>query len=126
MSNVNNQYSDSSNISDSNATNIREEIEKYLNLWKWFLLGCILAFGIAFVYLRYSTPRYSASASIMSKDNKKSGLSAELEAFKDLGIVGNGSVNNTDNEIEILKSRKVIATVVDSLDSGSVAGMTTD
>ena len=56
-----------------------------------------------------------ASESILIKGNKKSGLSAELEAFKDLGIVGGSSVNNTDNEIEILKSRKVIGNVVDSL-----------
>ena len=65
--------------------------------------------------LRYSTPKYSASTSIMIKDNQKSGISKELEAFKDMGIVGGGSTNNTDNEIEILKSRKIIGNVVDSL-----------
>lgn len=97
------------------SLNIRSEIEKYLIHWKWFGLGCILALSLAFVYLRYSTPKYSASASILIKDNKKAGLSAELEAFKDLGIVGGGSLNNTDNEIEILKSRKVIGNVVDAL-----------
>ena len=55
-----------------------------------------------------------ASASILIKDNKKSGISAELAAFEDLGIIG-GSANNTDNEIEILKSRRIIGLVVDSL-----------
>ena len=78
-------------------------------------LSVILFLGLAFLYLRYSTPSYLASASILIKDNKKSGLSAELEAFKDLGIVGGSSINNTDNEIEIIKSRKVIGSVVDSL-----------
>lgn len=98
-----------------NDINIRAEIEKYLRHWKWFALGIIIAVGSAFMYLRYITPTYSATASILIKDNKKSGLSAELEAFKDLGIVGGGALNNTDNEIEILKSRKVIGNVVDSL-----------
>ena len=34
----------------------------------------------------------------MIKDNKQSGISAELAAFEDLGIIGGGSANNPDNE----------------------------
>tara|TARA_R110001632_G_scaffold63318_2_gene151380 strand:+ start:32333 stop:34717 length:2385 start_codon:yes stop_codon:yes gene_type:complete len=112
-------YSQVNQFQDENDTiNIRTEIEKYLMHWKWFLLGIIISLGLAFLYLRYSTPEYSASASIMIKDNQKSGISAELAAFEDLGIIGGGSANNTDNEIEILKSRKIIGNVVDSLHLG--------
>lgn len=112
-------YSYENQFQDENDTiNIRTEIEKYLMHWKWFLLGIIISLGLAFLYLRYSTPEYSASASIMIKDNQKSGISAELAAFEDLGIIGGGSANNTDNEIEILKSRKIIGNVVDSLHLG--------
>ncbi|WP_299066028.1 polysaccharide biosynthesis tyrosine autokinase [uncultured Polaribacter sp.] len=108
--------SNSLDINESTETiNIREEIEKYIYHWKWFVLGVFVSFLLAFLYLRYSTPEYSASASILIKDNQKSGISKELEAFKDMGIVGGSSANNTDNEIEILKSRKIIGTVVDSL-----------
>ena len=105
----------SNQFQDTDTINIREELEKYIIHWKWFLLGGVLALLLAFVYLRYSTPKYKATTSIMIKDNQKSGISKELEAFKDMGIVGGGSTNNTDNEIEILKSRKVIGNVVDSL-----------
>jgi len=105
-------------LNKGESLNIKVEIEKYLRHWKWFLLGFILSLSLAFVYLRYSSPKYLSSASILIKDNKKAGLSTELEAFKDLGIVGGGSVNNTDNEIEILKSRKVIGNLVDSLNLG--------
>ena len=112
-------YSQVNQFQDENETiNIRTEIEKYLMHWKWFLLGIIISLGLAFLYLRYSTPEYSASASIMIKDNQKSGISAELAAFEDLGIIGGGSANNTDNEIEILISRKIIGNVVDSLHLG--------
>ncbi|MFK8058546.1 MAG: GumC family protein [Polaribacter sp.] len=103
-------------VLNSNTFNIREEIEKYSIHWKWFLLGGILSISIAYLYLRYTTPIYSASTTILIKDNKKSGISAELEAFKDLGIIGGGSSNNPDNEIEILKSRKIVGSVVDTLD----------
>ena len=94
--------------------NIRQEIEKYLRYWKWFFLGIFLSLLVSWLYLRYTASSYQANASIMIKDNKKSGISAELAAFEDLGILG-GSANNTDNEIEILKSRKIIGRVVDSL-----------
>ena len=83
---------------EENATfNIIQEIEKYLRNWKWFFLSVSIATILAFIYLRYATPSYSASASIMIKDNQKSGISQELSAIADLGIVGMGSVNNTDN-----------------------------
>lgn len=99
---------------ENDTINIREELEKYLIHWKWFVLGVFLSISLAFLYLRYTTPLFKATASILIKDNQKSGISAELAAFEDLGIVG-GSANNTDNEIEILKSRKIIGRVVDSL-----------
>ncbi|QTE22529.1 GumC family protein [Polaribacter cellanae] len=104
-----------SHIEENDTINIREEIEKYALHWKWFVIGVILAIIGAFLYLRYTTPQYNASATIMIKDNQKSGISQELSAIADLGIVGTGSVNNTDNEIEIIKSRKIIGQVVDSL-----------
>ena len=102
-------------LEENDTINIREEIEKYFIHWRWFVVCSMLALIGAYVYLRYSTPEYSASTSILIKDNQKSGISQELEAFKDLGIVGGSSSNNTDNEIEILKSRKIIGNVVDSL-----------
>jgi len=101
---------------EGESLNMRKELEKYLIYWKWFILGITASLILAFVFLRYTTPRYSATSSILIKDNKKSGISAEFEAFKDLGIIGGGSSNNPDNEIEILKSRRVIGKVVDSLD----------
>jgi tyrosine-protein kinase Etk/Wzc len=78
-------------------------------------INILISFISAFVFLRYSSPSYRASATIMIKDNKNSGISAELAAFEDLGIIGGSSANNPENEIEILKSRKIIGYVVDSL-----------
>ena len=90
-------------VNNTDTINIREELEKYLIHWKWFVVGALLSFLMAFIYLRYSTSQYNAAATILIKDNNKSGISAELAAFEDLGIIGGGSTNNTDNEIEILK-----------------------
>ena len=101
---------------EENATfNTIQEIEKYLRNWKWFFLSVSIAIILAFIYLRYATPSYSASASILIKDNQKSGISQELSAIADLGIVGMGSVNNIDNEIHVINSRRIVGRVVDSL-----------
>ena len=98
-----------------NSVNIRATIETYLYYKNLILFSafCFLMFG--FVYLRYTTKEYKAEASILIKDNQQSGISDELKAIADLGIVGTGSVNNTENEIEIIRSRKIIGKVLDTL-----------
>lgn len=99
----------------NDSLDIREEIGKYLRHWKLFLLSAIFFLAAAYFKLRYSTPIYSVSSSILIKDNKNAGISTELAAFEDLGIVGGMSANNPDNEIEILKSRNILGKVIDSL-----------
>ena len=99
----------------NDSLDIREEIGKYLRHWKLFLLSAIFFLVAAYFKLRYSTPLYSISSSILIKDNKNAGISTELAAFEDLGIVGGISSNNPDNEIEILKSRNILGKVIDSL-----------
>lgn len=110
----NNSYNNTNNIDVDETINIRAEIEKYLLHWKWFAIGILFSLIGAFLYLRYTTPQFSATAVILIKDDKKSGASAELAAFEDLGILG-GSGQNIDNEIEIIKSRKIIGDVIKNL-----------
>jgi uncharacterized protein involved in exopolysaccharide biosynthesis len=100
-------------LQENDTINIRAELEKYLIHWKWFALGVLLALVLAFLYLRYATPQYQASTTILIKNDKKGGISEELAAFEDLGI--GGSSKNIDNEIEIIKSRKLISDVIDTL-----------
>jgi tyrosine-protein kinase Etk/Wzc len=97
-----------------NEVNLREQLDKYLIHWKWFVLSALLCLVLAFLYLRYTTPSYEASTSVLVKDEKKGGMLSELSAFSDLGL-GGGSVNNVDNEIEILKSRTLVESTVKKL-----------
>jgi tyrosine-protein kinase Etk/Wzc len=94
--------------------NIRETLEKYLSQWQWFALGAFLCLALAYVYLRYATPQYQASTTILVKDEKKGGMLSELSAFSDMGL-GNALKNNVDNEIEILKSRSLVENTVKNL-----------
>ncbi|TDD75946.1 GumC family protein [Flavobacterium caseinilyticum] len=89
---------------------IRAIVDQYASHWKWFVLGAFISLSVAYVYLRYTIPQYRASTTILMKDEKKGGLSSELAAFADMGLVG--GKNNIDNEIEILKSRTLIESTV--------------
>lgn len=93
---------------------IREQVEKYLAHWKWFLFTIVIALSCAFIYLRYATPLYRANATILVKDDKKGGLASEFSALSDLGMLG-GAKSNVDNEVEVLKSRTLIYNTVEEL-----------
>ncbi|WP_163408392.1 GumC family protein [Flavobacterium ajazii] len=97
-----------------NDVNLREQLDKYLIHWKWFVLSIFLCLVLAVLYLRYTSPSYEASTSILVKDENKGGMLSELSAFSDLGL-GGGSVNNLDNEIEVLKSRTLVESTVKKL-----------
>lgn len=94
--------------------NLRDTLEKYLFQWQWFVLSALFCLGFAYVYLRYTTPSYQASTTILVKDEKKGGMLSELSAFSDMGL-GKGMTSNLDNEIEILKSRSLVESTVKAL-----------
>jgi tyrosine-protein kinase Etk/Wzc len=93
---------------------LRDTLDRYISQWQWFVLAACLALSLAFIYLRYSTPLYQASSTILVKDEKKGGMLSELSAFADMGI-GGGMKSNLDNEIEILKSRTLVERTVQEL-----------
>lgn len=88
-------------------TNIQEQLERYIIHWKWFVITMLFSLVLGFLYLRYSTPQYKASTTIVIKDDKKGGAVSELATFSDKGILGTGK-NNIDNEIEVLRSRTIV------------------
>ncbi|MRX68177.1 capsular exopolysaccharide family [Flavobacterium resistens] len=94
--------------------NLREQLDKYLIHWRWFLVSVVIGLVLAFLYLRYTTPSYEATTSILVKDEKKGGMLSELSAFADLGL-GGSMKNNVDNEVEILKSRTLVENTIKNL-----------
>lgn len=82
-----------------------------LKNWYWIVISIIVCMGIACLYLVKATPIYTRTASILIKEDKgKSGASATLDAFSDLGIAQ--ATSNIENEISTLKSPDVIEDVV--------------
>lgn len=103
-----------SNENHNREFQLRNFIDHYLVHWKWFVIGLFTSLTIAYIYLRYTTPQFKATATILVKDEKKGGMLSELSAFADMGIES-GLKNNVDNEIEILKSRTLIENTVKKL-----------
>lgn len=98
-----------------NVYDLREIFDKTLSRWRVFLVFFILCIVLAYVYLKYANEVYSAETTILIKNDKKDGVSEELAAFKDIGLLGS-NVNKIENEVEILKSRKLIASTIKDLD----------
>lgn len=87
----------------------------YLKQWKWFVLSCMLCIVLAFFKLRYTAPEYKADAKIMLVDDGGVSNPAE-EILKDLGKIPNSDSKKVEDEIEVLKSRKLMKGVVKRLD----------
>ncbi len=107
------KYSNSPQIG-SNDFNIKELIGKYLKYWYWFLISVLLCGAGAYLYLRYATPQYSASAKIMLAD-EKGNIPTELAVFEELDLMGS-NVNKVEDEIHVLKSRSLMTNVAKRLD----------
>ncbi|MEP7279405.1 MAG: polysaccharide biosynthesis tyrosine autokinase [Bacteroidota bacterium] len=84
---------------------------RYWPYWPMFVVLMICGIGVAFLYLRTTTPMYESSATILIKDEKKgldeSKIQESLNPFSSKKIV--------ENETEIIRSRTILSEVVREL-----------
>ncbi|MDQ1161004.1 tyrosine-protein kinase Etk/Wzc [Chryseobacterium sp. SORGH_AS 447] len=109
-------YSNNQNEFQEENLNIREIIKPYIYRWYWFVIGIVAAIIIAWFFLRYSIPIYSTESTLLIKEVKKSTSGQpEMSVISELGGIGGMGTNSVDNEIEILKSKKLMLSVVREL-----------
>ena len=90
---------------------IKEILQKYLRYWPWFILATIICIGLGVTYMRYAPITYSSTAKIKIIDE-----SQEVDiASEAMSLLGGGSKINLENEIEILKSYRILSQVVNEL-----------
>lgn len=82
-----------------------------LAYWPVFAVCVLVSLLAAYVYLRYTTPRYMAYAKVLIKDDKKSGSIGEGQLLQELGLQTTAA--NVENEVEIFKSRTLMKKVVE-------------
>lgn len=86
---------------------------RYLHYWYLFVLGAGLALVGALLYLRYTTPLYSISASVLIKDKRDQSGMPRAERFDYTN--DENVAKNLDNEIILLKSVSLMQRVLTEL-----------
>ena len=110
MTDINNTLQEQS--TEGSSIDIRKFIDRFIGYWPWFLTSILLCVLIAFIYLRYTTPLYKTSATVMVQDDKKGATLSDGGLMEQLGL---GGKSNVDNEVQIYKSRTLMERVVRDL-----------
>jgi len=100
------------NNSQLEKINWRKELRKYLKNWPWFLIAVMISVTGGYQYLKYTTPVYLATATIIIKNEPGQGSQSAI--YSDLGLNGAGN-NNVEVELGILRSKRLMKEVVKSL-----------
>ncbi|MDM8155769.1 polysaccharide biosynthesis tyrosine autokinase [Bacteroides gallinaceum] len=100
---------------DEKRVDYKAILFEYLLYWPVIVGVLVLFLGGAYVYLRYRTPVYSVSSTVLIKqgDKTKPNSSSALASMQDLGMLS--MANNFDNELEILQAYTLIKKVVTTL-----------
>lgn len=107
------QFSETEN--NSNNINISEIIKPYLRKWPWFIISAFIVLVIGYISLKFMTPIYNVQTTVLIKDarNNSSPIpGSDLGVLPDLSGLGGLKTNSIANEIEILKSKKMMREVV--------------
>jgi capsular exopolysaccharide synthesis family protein len=106
------QFSEIDN--SSNTIDINEIIRPYLRKWPWFIVSAIIALIIGYISLKFMVPIYNIQSTVLIKDakNSSSPVGSDLGVLPDLSGFGGLKTNSIANEIEILKSKKMMREVV--------------
>jgi len=93
--------------------NIRKTISQYLYKWPWFIASMLVFVAGAYIYLRYSVPKYQ-SKTTLKFDKKQNDLSSALADLDNLGI-GLGNADELKSEAAVVNSRPILMQVVKNL-----------
>jgi len=102
---------------ETSSVDPRELLMAFLRNWYWIAICALIGFVLARLYLRYTEPVYQANCQVLIKeDGESGGVLSEEAVLEEIGLLRSG--NNLNNEMQILKSRTLMAQVVDELGLG--------
>lgn len=110
------QFSEDEN--DTKRINVSEILKPYIRKWPWFIISAFIALVIGYISLKFMVPVYGVQSTILIKDAKNSSSSVmanDLGVLPDLSGIGGLKTNSIANEIEVLKSKKMMSEVISSL-----------
>jgi tyrosine-protein kinase Etk/Wzc len=95
---------------EQTSLSIKDIFYKYLRFSPLFILSIALSLFVAYIYLRYATPIYSATGALIIKDDQPLKGTDKYDA-----VLNGGNTKNLSDEIEVLKSRPLMERVVKEL-----------
>ncbi|MBC8770458.1 polysaccharide biosynthesis tyrosine autokinase [Arenibacter sp. BSSL-BM3] len=96
-------------IEEDKSYELMDFTKKYLRYWPWFLLAIIACIGFGFLYMRYAPVKFNTVAKIKIIDDTK-----EADIASDaLAMLSRNNKINLENEIEVLKSYRILKQVVE-------------
>lgn len=98
---------------EEDKIDVKEVLFKYLRFWPLYISGIVIALLIARIQLRYAPNIYSSYATIKILDQSKA-PEIDLSGLTDNNLFDKGV--NLENEIEILRSKRLLLEVVEELD----------
>lgn len=98
-------------IEDKQDNLMQQFVSKYLPYWPLFIVAIVVSIIISRIIIRYSTPYFMASATIIIKDEKKGNEESKL--IESLDQISTKKI--VENEIEIIQSRKLMERVIKNL-----------
>ncbi|HXB07451.1 MAG TPA: polysaccharide biosynthesis tyrosine autokinase [Puia sp.] len=90
---------------------LQQAVFRYLPYWPLFVAAGIFALLAGFIYLKFKTPLYEVTASILIKDEKRGLDDSKVEDA--LNLFGQKKI--IENEIEVIRSRSIISQIVTRL-----------
>lgn len=97
--------------SNHNDVNILDQIFRYLRYWYWFLLSMLVCFFVVKNYLSHTIPVYETKANIKIIDDSKNNFVMPSTTL----ISSTRTKVNLDNQIEVLKSNRLLEDVIRNL-----------
>ena len=90
----------------SGEGNVNTSISKYLRYWYVFLACIAISVGTSYLLLKYMVPQYHISSTILIEQDDKNRAGTNKPNVYDINFLN--ASKNVDNEIEILKSKKLM------------------
>ncbi|NRB58900.1 MAG: polysaccharide biosynthesis tyrosine autokinase [Winogradskyella sp.] len=100
---------------NSNSSDIKQTLENFLYYWKWILISVLFSLIFAFLYLRYTTFEYNATATIKIQDEEQSKKLPSLEDLSNKGLFSDGA-DKIKDELITIKSRTIAKNIIKKLE----------
>lgn len=101
-------------VNERELPDFRELLDGYLKYWPWFVISAVTALIIGLLYLRFTVPTYAAATTIIIEGEESKGPASDSN-FADLGLLKGLSTSSIENELGLLRSKRLMVNAVKAL-----------